>query len=72
MFIPALVDKKYTKNKLGMEDLVTTETSTQIRDGSTVTLKGVTAANISCKDSKNILEYIIFLENRIVTLEGKI
>jgi len=63
-------DKVYTKNKLGMEDLVTTETSEQVRNGSIVTLTGVTAANISCKDSKSILEYITFLENRIATLEN--
>ncbi len=63
-------DRVYTKNLLGMEDLVTTETSEQTRNGTTVTLTGVTAANISCKDSKSILEYINFLENRIATLEA--
>ena len=52
----------YNKNKLGMEDLVDTETAEQLRNGKVVTLTGVIAANIQCKDSMSILEYIEFLE----------
>ena len=65
------MSKVYIKNLLGMEDLVTTETSEQVRNGQTVTLKGVTASNIDCKDSKSILQYIEFLEARIVALENQ-
>jgi fructosamine-3-kinase len=60
----------YNKNKLGMEDLVETTTATQVRNGETITVNGVIAANIQCKDSMTVLEYIEFLEARIAALEA--
>lgn len=65
-------DKVYNKNLLGMEDLVQTETAEQVRGDQVVTIKGILAANISCKDSKSILEYIEFLEDRVDTLEDQV
>ncbi len=63
-------DKVYNKNLLGMEDLVQSDTAEQVRGDSTIMVSGVIAANIDCKDSKSILDYLEFLEARIATLEG--
>lgn len=63
------MSKEYTKNLIALEDLVVSDTATQIRNGVELTLTGISAKSLACKDSKTILEYIEFLEARILALE---
>jgi hypothetical protein len=65
-----MATREYTKNKLGMEDLVSTVTAVQLRNGVQVTLTGVRAEAIPFSDTKTVKEYILALEQRIVDLEA--